>query len=370
MRILNALVFRETGEFTPGEVGIQGGVFSDSAGGEVLDAQGCWALPGLIDLHFHGCMGHDFCDGTPAALKAIAAYQARCGVTAICPATMTFPEELLTRVCANAAGAVPAPDEAELLGIYLEGPFLAATKKGAQNAAWLQAPDPDLFLRLQRAAGGLIRLLALAPEEPGALELIDRLHSQVGIALGHTAADYDTALEAFRRGARQATHLYNAMPPFSHRAPGVVGAAADAPTCRAELIADGVHVHPSVVRATFRIFGDDRIILISDSMMATGLPDGAYELGGQPVQVRGSRCTLADGTIAGSATNLADCLRSAVAMGIPLGSAVKCAAINPAKALGVFDRRGSIAPGKTADLLLLDRSLALRHVFLRGRLLF
>ena len=249
----------------------------------------------------------------------------------------------------------------------MEGPFISPAKKGAQNGLYIHKPDVPMFLRLQKAAGGLFKLVDIAPEEEGAMEFIDVLKDQVAISLAHTTADYDTAKEAYDRGACHATHLYNAMPPFSHRAPGVIGAACDSPHVRAELICDGIHLHPATVRTTFKMFGDDRLILISDSMMATGLNDGEYALGGQPVTVRGNLATLADGTIAGSATNLMDCVRTAVKkMDIPLGSAVKCAAVNSAKAVGIYDRYGSITPGKTANLVLLDKDLNLKTVYLRG----
>ncbi len=188
--------------------------------------------------------------------------------------------------------------------------------------------------------------------------------SRVNISIAHTTADYETAKEAISCGASQLTHTYNAMPPFSHRAPGPIGAAADSGHCMAELICDGIHVHPAVVRTTFKMFGDDRIILISDSMRAAGLADGQYDLGGQNVTVKGNLAVLEDGTIAGSVTNLMDCLRNAVKnMGIALGSAVKCAAVNPAKAVGIYDEYGSLAAGKVANIVILDKALELKMVF-------
>ena len=189
------------------------------------------------------------------------------------------------------------------------------------------------------------------------------------LSLAHTATDYDTAVLAFEKGASHVTHLYNAMNPFTHRAPGLVGAAADTKKVEVELICDGVHIHPAAVRATFNLFGDDRIILISDSMMATGLEDGDYSLGGQAVKVVGNLATLKDGTIAGSATNLMDCMRTAVLkMGITRESAVKCAAVNPAKSVGIYDRCGSITPGKRANVVLLQKEdLSLRQVILEGK---
>lgn len=370
MRIKNAKVFSPDGAFIPGDIAIERDRFSDTADGETLDASGLYAIPGLIDVHFHGCVGYDFCDGTQEAISAIADYEAKCGVTAICPATMTYPEDKLDTVC-KAAAAYHGQTGAALVGINMEGPFISVAKKGAQNAEYVAAPSIEMFHRLQKAANGLVKLLDIAPEEPGALDLIDALHDEVNISIAHTTAGYDIAADAYARGARQATHLYNAMPPFTHRAPGVVGAAFDAPHCRVELICDGVHIHPSMVRATFRLFGNDRVILISDSMMATGLPDGEYSLGGQAVTVRGNRATLHDGTIAGSATNLMDCLRVAVQkMDIPLESAVKCATVNPARAIGIYGERGSIEPGKCADVVLLNEQLETEHVILRGKLLF
>lgn len=368
MIIQNVMAFQENGAFVPRNIFVADGCFGDTPSGEALDCGGCYAIPGLVDIHLHGCNGFDFCDGSPQALSAIAAYEAQRGVAAICPAAMSFPEERLHAVCENAAAFGADDGEAALEGIHLEGPFLASTRKGAQNGAYLHRPDAGLFRRLQRAANGKIRLLGIAPELPGALDLIEQLRDEVTLSLAHTDADYDTAREAFCRGARHVTHLFNAMPPFSHRAPGVVGAAFDAQDCCVELIADGVHLHPSAVRAAFRLFGDDRVILVSDSMMATGLPDGAYALGGQAVTVSGRRAMLVDGTLAGSVTDLLGCLRIAVReMGVPLGSAVKAATVNPARAVGIFDVYGSFSPGKPANLVLLDDDLDLRGIFLRGR---
>lgn len=367
MVIRNANAFQPNGAFRTTDIFFENGKFTESAGGETLDADGLYAIPGLVDLHFHGCVGYDFCNGSQEAISAIAKYEASVGVGAICPATMTYPEEKLGGIADAAAAYRTEEDGAELVGINMEGPFISAAKKGAQNAAYLHAPDAEMFRRLQKRAGGLFKLCDIAPDVEGGLSCIRALSGEVRISLAHTATDYDTAKAAFEAGAKQVTHLYNAMPPYSHRSPGLIGAACDFAES-AELIADGVHVHPAAVRLTFRAFGDDRVILISDSMMATGMPDGEYSLGGQAVHVKGNLASLADGTIAGSATNLLDCMRTAVReMGIPLGSAVKAASTNPAKALGLYDRFGSIEPGKTANLLLLDKSLAVKGIFLRGK---
>ena len=296
------------------------------------------------------------------------------GVTNIVPATMTLSEEMLLGIC-ETAKAYQAEgrqeSKARFQGINMEGPFVAPAKKGAQNGEYIHDPDIEMFDRLNKASGNIVKLLAIAPEREGAMELIEKRHDQVVLSLAHTATDYDTAIMAFEKGASHVTHLYNAMNPYTHRAPGLIGAAADKEKVEVELICDGVHIHPAAVRTTFKIFGDDRIILISDSMRATGLEDGDYTLGGQYVKVTGNLAALEDGTIAGSVTNLLDCMRTAVLkMGIPLESAVKCAAVNPAKSVGIYDQHGSISAGKKADVVLLTKDgLVLRQVIFDGKLL-
>lgn len=378
MIIKNASVYTEEGTFVEKDIYVKDGVFTDNAAdaddGQVIDASGCVAIPGLTDIHFHGCVGHDFCDGTREAVDAMAVYEASVGVTNIVPASMTLSEELLLGICqtAKAYREEGIQDKrAQFWGINMEGPFVSVAKKGAQNEEYIHKPDIEMFDRLNEASGNCVKLLDIAPEEDGAMEMIEKRHDQVAISLAHTCADYDTAKEAFRKGADHVTHLYNAMNPYTHRAPGLIGAAADEEKVKVELICDGVHIHPAAVRTTFKIFGDDRIILISDTMRATGLEDGDYTLGGQYVKVTGNLATLKDGTIAGSVTNLMDCMRTAVLkMGIPLESAVKCAAVNSAKRVGIYDSCGSISAGKKADVVLLEKEdLALRQVILRGQAL-
>lgn len=368
-KIVNGLVFQEEGSFQSGTVYICGErivteeTYCAASGEETLtDAEGGYVIPGLTDIHFHGCMGSDCCDGTEEAFRTIAEYELSQGVTSITPATMTLPEEALTRIC-RSAREYSGGSGADLCGLYMEGPFISAEKKGAQNEQYIHSADTDMFCRLQEASGGMIRTVAVAPETEGAMHFIRTNSGIVNISLAHTAADYDTAREAFRCGASQLTHMYNAMNPLNHRDPGPVGAAADDGRCMVELICDGVHIHPAVVRTTFRIFGDDRIIMISDSMRAAGLKDGQYDLGGQVVMVRGNRAVLEDGTIAGSVTNLMDCVRTAVLdMGIPLASAIKCAAVNPARAVGIYQEYGSLTPGKYANVVILERDLKLKMV--------
>lgn len=256
------------------------------------------------------------------------------------------------------------------MGLHLEGPFLCKAKKGAQNEAFLHDPDPVMLHRLQEAAEGLVKLVTLAPEQPGSLEFIrGALADGVTVSLGHTTADYDTALAAYQAGARQATHLFNAMPPFTHRAPGVVGAAFDSPAVNVELISDGVHIHPSVVRAVFQLFGRDRVILISDSLRATGMPDGRYPFGGQEIEVHGNRATMAGdpNTLAGSVSDLMACMKTAVSFGIPLADAVTAAAVNPARVLGIDDRLGTLDAGKEANVVVLDQHLDVKAVLFHGK---
>ncbi len=371
MVIKNGLVFKEEGTFVADTVYTEGAVISTASSGTAIDATDLYVIPGLIDIHFHGCVGYDFCDGTKEALEAMADYELANGITSICPASMTFSEEQLTAIFSNAASYSSAHG-ATLVGINMEGPFISMEKKGAQNPEYIHKPDADMFFRLQEAAGGFIKLCDIAPEVEGAMDCITAIADKVRVSLAHTNADFDVAEEAFQKGAKHVTHLYNAMPPYSHRAPGVIGAACDNEQVMVELICDGIHSHPATVRTTFKMFGDDRIILISDSMMACGLEDGAYSLGGQDVTVKGNLAVLTEGgAIAGSVTNLMKCMRRAVKeMHIPLESAIKCATANPAKAIGIYDSYGSISAGKQADLVLLDKNLDIKYIIKAGEIVY
>lgn len=366
MKITNARVFTENFCFVSGELAFEGELLcSQSSDSQTIDAGGKMIIPGLVDVHLHGCMGVDFCDGTVEAFDTMTAYEGKNGVTAITPASMTLPVDQLENVY-RTAGAYRYNGGAMLCGINMEGPFFAEKKKGAQNGAYLRAPDAPLFDRLNNASGGMVRIACIAPELEGSMPYIAYASGKAAVSIAHTESDYDTAICAFESGASHVTHLYNAMQPFSHRAPGVIGAAADK-GATVELISDGVHIHPSVVRATFKLFGDDKVVLISDSMMATGLQDGNYSLGGQDVLVCGNRCTLSDGTIAGSATNLFDCMRTAVKFGIPLESAVKAASFNPARVIGESARMGSLTIGKLANFVILNDDLSIDAVYVKGQ---
>ena len=370
MVIKNVQLYTEDKFFEEGHIIINDGLFSEEEiqGDEVIDGEGCYAIPGLIDVHFHGCVGADFCDGTPEAVAKIAEYEASQGITTMVPATMTLSEDELMKVMKN-AGEYQSDKGAIFAGINMEGPFISTTKKGAQAATHIRKPDVEMFRKLQAASNGLIKLCDIAPEEDGAMEFIEELRGEVNISFAHTTANYDIAKKGFDMGACHVTHLYNAMPPMVHRDPGVIGAARDSEHVMVELICDGVHIHPAVVRATFDMFGDERVVLISDSMRATGLSDGLYTLGGQDVKVVGRLATLvSDGAIAGSATNLMDCVRTAVFdMDIPLETAIGCATANPAKSVGLYDKYGSISTGKVGNVVLLNYDLSLKAVIIRGK---
>ena len=365
MIIKGGKVFQEDGSFLEQAIYINDHRLVDKAeyqdDGEVIDAEGLLVLPGLVDIHSHGAAGEDFSDGNPEGLKKILQYEKRCGITSYCPTSMTFPKERLRQIFASIKGA-QTEEGAKVVGINMEGPFLDPAKKGAHVEKWIAAPDVAFVRELNQDADGLVRLVTVAPNMDGAEEFIKEMHEEVCISLGHTAADYDCASRAMKLGAHHVTHLYNAMQPFGHRAPGLIGAAMDDPECMVELICDGYHIHPSAIRAAFRMFGPERVILISDSMRATGMENGTYELGGQEVTVKDRKAVLKDGTLAGSATNLYGCMCKAVEFGIPLEQAIMAATANPARSIGIFDRVGSIRIGKQADLLLVSENLELKRV--------
>lgn len=390
MIIKNVKVYTKEQKFETGRICIRDGLFGDSKavsgvdveeepGEEVVDGKGCYAIPGLIDIHFHGCMGYDFCDGTKAAIEAIAKYEASIGVTAISPATMTLPVDELEEILKTAAKYKEEAEnrdetskESDLIGINMEGPFISVEKKGAQDERNIITCDTKVCQRFLNASKGLVKFVGIAPEKnKNVAEFIREMKDKVNISLAHTNAGYEEAREAFEAGANHAVHLYNAMPAFTHRAPGVVGAVCDSEHVDVELICDGVHIHPSMVRATFKMMGAERMILISDSMRATGMPDGQYTLGGLDVNVVGNRATLvSNGALAGSATNLLDCMRIAVKeMGIPLETAIACATVNPAKSLGEYETYGSIEKGKKGNVVLLDEELNLKAVIKDGMVL-
>lgn len=370
MLFKNALLFRG-GRFVPGAFRAEDGRFAafyDADPAEDgVDLGGAKVIPGLIDVHSHGNSGADFSDGDYDGLVRMAAYYAKNGITGFAPASMTLPYETLEAAFATAARLhreAPAGC-ARLLGIQMEGPFFSEKKKGAQNADYLRLPDFEAFQRLYEGCGGLIRIADVAPELDGAEDFIRKASELCTVSVAHTDASYEDAKAAFAAGARHVTHLFNAMPPIHHRKPGVIGAAAEREDVVAELISDGQHLHPSIVRMAFRLF-PGRICLISDSLRCCGMPDGEYELGGQQVFLQGGIARLADGTIAGSATNLFACMRRAVSFGVPEEEAVTAATLTPAREIGADGLVGSLEEGKLADFVVCDRELNALSVWLGG----
>lgn len=370
MRISNGTVFCDDYVFRARDVFCDGETIADGAGGEVVDAAGCIVAPGFVDIHIHGAAGCDFFDGTREALGTIARYLAAVGVTGFLGTSIACGRDALVAQYENAGEYMSSSHEgcATMFGIHMEGPFFSMRKKAAFDPRYVdEKPDIAFFERLCRASGGSILIADVAPDLEGAAEYIRAASGVSRVAIAHSDASYEQARAGYLAGAKNTTHLFNAMSPLSHRGPGVVGAAFDC--CEfAELICDGIHIHPSAIRAAFKMFGE-RICLVSDAMRACGMGNGRYSLGSMQVTVSDGRATLDSGTIAGSATPLSECFRRAVSFGIPKDTALRAASANPAMAAGIFDKVGSITAGKRADLVLLDeKTLEVRRVIIGGKL--
>lgn len=370
----NAKIYTSDFRFREGAFEVRDGVFAQVLPSEVpadaVDLGGALVLPGLIDIHSHGNSGADFSDGNYEGLKEMARFYARCGVTSFAPASMTLPYDVLEKAFANAARLNREQPEglAVLRGIQMEGPYFSYKKRGAQNADYLKEPDFAGFQKLYDGCGGLVRIVDVAPELPGAEEFTAQASRLCTVSAAHTDSDYDHAKAVFNAGATHLTHLYNAMPGIHHRNPGVIPAAVENLNVRAEIICDGYHVHPASVRLAFAMFGAERMILISDSGRCAGLEEGsAFTLGGQNAWLRGGVGRLEDGTIACSAANLWDCMTNVISWGIPAEAAIRAATWNPACAIGAQQEVGSIEPGKSADFIVCSPNFAEKRIFLKGK---
>ena len=369
----NARIFVDN-EFRTGAFEVVDGKFGailpENVPADAIDLGGATVIPGLIEVHSHGAVGYDFSDGSYEGLVEIAKCFLSCGVTSFAPASMTLPYDVLDKAFATAKRIVEEQPEncAKLRGIQMEGPFFSYAKRGAQNADYLKTPDFEGFKKLYEDCGGLVRIVDIAPELPGAAEFVAKAKDLCTVSLAHTDSDYDHAKAAVDAGVTHLTHLYNAMPGIHHRTPGVIPAAVENPNVRAEIIADGFHIHPASVRLAFTMF-KNRMILVSDSGRCAGKDEGyQFDLGGQMAELRGGVAKLVGtNTIACSASNMWTCLRNAMSWGIPEEEVIRACTYNPACALGVEAEVGSIATGKVADFLVCADGYESKRVFLAGK---
>ena len=370
----NARIFTGDFQFHTGAFEVVDGKFGailpENVPEDAIDLKGATVIPGLIEVHSHGAAGYDFSDGDYEGLKEMARFYLSCGVTSFAPASMTLPYDVLEKAFATAKKiAEEKPEGCSVLrGIQMEGPYFSYAKRGAQNPDYLKNPDFEGFRKLYEGCNGLVRIVDVAPELPGAAEFVAKAKDLCTVSIAHTDSDYDHAKAAVDAGVTHLTHLYNAMPGIHHRNPGVIPAAVENEKVQAELICDGFHIHPASVRLAFTMF-KNRMILVSDSGRCAGKDEGyQFELGGQMAELRGGVAKLVGTeTIACSASNLWACLMNVLSWGIPEEEAVRAATYNPACALGVQNEVGSIEPGKRADFLVIEPGYTGKRVFLAGR---
>lgn len=368
MIIKNALICNKDFEFEKADIQIENGIIKRIGilEGEGEDFLGCTVLPGFIDIHIHGCNMADTTDGKPDSAAKMSRTLASHGITSFCPATMTIPVDEIRNSFRYVAETMGKEEGAYIHGINMEGPFISPAKKGAQAEENIIEPSLELFEELNTICP--IKLVDIAPETDGAEEFIKKAKDICTVSAAHTTADYECLHKAIGCGISHATHLYNAMNGLTSREAGAVGAVLDSDTVTAELICDGIHICEPTLRITFKALGEDRTVVISDSMMAADLEDGEYTLGGQRVINKNGAARLADGTLAGSITNLFDEFQNLLRFGIPVKQAIKSVTINPARVIGADTVTGSICEGKNADLLILSEDLkTIKAVFVKGK---
>lgn len=374
MNFKNAMIYTSQFCFVRGAFSVENGKFAHVLGepaADAIDLQGAYVIPGLIDVHTHGNSGYDFSDGSDEGVLTMSRYMASCGITSYAPTTLTLPYEQIAKALAAARKLINSSPKgvAVIRGVHMEGPYFSLKRKGAQNADYLKLPDYEGFSRLNEASGNLIRIVDVAPELEGAEDFIRKASRDCTVSIAHTDTGYEDAARAVAAGATHITHLYNGMNPLHHREPGPIAAGAENESVSAELIGDGMHIHPAAVRFAFRVFGASRMVLISDSLRCCGMPDGDYDIGGQVAHLSGGVARLDGGTLAGSATNLFDCMRRVISFGIPREDAIRAATWNPARQLGCLEQVGSIEDGKLADFVICDEDLNRKAVYLAGELL-
>jgi N-acetylglucosamine-6-phosphate deacetylase len=390
MLFKNGTILDNNFKFVIGDVRIQGDKIVEigknlaTKDHEITDINGKLLIPGLIDIHIHGAGGVDYSTADYEGIKNMANFLGSIGVTSFLATSMALPAEELEKTYALTAKYIELEEKdseegsaiSKLLGIHMEGPYFSFEKRGAQDENYLSNPDYKEFLEILKASQASIKIVSIAPELPGGLEFIKSVGKIKGekpvVAIGHTVANYQQAKDAIDVGVSHVTHLYNGMLPFMHRAPGVLGAVSEAKEVTAELISDGVHVHPSAVRLAFKLFGQERLVLISDGLSPMGCaedfePEGGYWCGHRRIFLRDGAAKLEEGTLAGSNTSLMDCVKNAVEYGISKEEAIKSASINPAKLLGLEKEIGSIAVGKSADFIILDQEWNVERVYINGK---